>query len=200
MSSEETPDTRPSTGITRPHEHDVLSGRGNKINQHAGNIYFRHVVATQKLQYVASRKEDKPLFARYVYNQIRARNPPGRFLKLDKKSNEWEDIGETRSIVKARQALREKAPEIQKEMKEETRKRLLNSVSVATHQTQQSINRMDHLNSVSAGITSPGSIHSHSSATSTAGTSTASTSADAQRSRANTSQVSYSIQYTTVQY
>ena len=29
------------TGIAKPHDHDVLSGRGNFVNHHAGNENFR---------------------------------------------------------------------------------------------------------------------------------------------------------------
>ena len=43
-------------------------------------------------------------------------NPPGRFLKQDPKTKLWSDIGEKKALDKTRQALREGAPEIMKEL------------------------------------------------------------------------------------
>lgn len=46
-------------------------------------------------------------------------NPPGRFLKQDPTTKLWSDIGEKKALDKTRQALREGAPELLKEMKGE---------------------------------------------------------------------------------
>jgi len=98
------------------HNHDVLSGRGNNVNSHTGNRYFREVVSALRIQYVATPKPDKILFAKYLITEIRGMNPSGRFLKQGK--NElWEEIGEKKAIDKTRQALREGAPEIVERMK-----------------------------------------------------------------------------------
>ena len=43
-------------------------------------------------------------------------NPPGRFLKQDANSKLWNDIGEKKALDKTRQALREGAPELLKEI------------------------------------------------------------------------------------
>mmetsp|Transcript_18887 Transcript_18887/g.44251 ORF Transcript_18887/g.44251 Transcript_18887/m.44251 type:complete len:436 (+) Transcript_18887:509-1816(+) len=43
-------------------------------------------------------------------------NPPGRFLKQDPNSKLWNDIGEKKALDKTRQALREGAPELLKEI------------------------------------------------------------------------------------
>ena len=43
-------------------------------------------------------------------------NPPGRFLKQDAKTKLWSDIGEKKALDKTRQALREGAPELLKEL------------------------------------------------------------------------------------
>ena len=103
------------SGIDSVHNHDVLSGRGNNVNQHTGNRYFRELVSALRIQYVATPKAEKPLFAKYLITEIRGMNPSGRFLKQGK--NElWEDIGEKKAIDKTRQALREGAPEIVERM------------------------------------------------------------------------------------
>jgi len=43
-------------------------------------------------------------------------NPAGRFLKQDPKTKLWSDIGEKKALDKTRQALREGAPELLKEL------------------------------------------------------------------------------------
>lgn len=102
--------------IETPHEHDVLSGRGNFVNYHAGNEHFRALVRKHKVAYVACPKPQKGKFSRLIVDEIRARNPPGRFLKQDPETKLWHDIGEKKALDKTRQALREGAPEISKEI------------------------------------------------------------------------------------
>ena len=105
-------------GIVHPHEHDVLSGRGNFVNYHAGNEHFRSLVRKHKVAYVACPKPQKGKFSKLILDEIRARNPPGRFLKQDMKTKLWYDIGEKKALDKTRQALREGAPTIMKELGE----------------------------------------------------------------------------------
>lgn len=102
--------------IVTPHEHDVLSGRGNFVNYHAGNEHFRALVRKHKVAYVACPKPQKGKFSRMIVDEIRNRNPPGRFLKQDAGTKLWHDIGEKKALDKTRQALREGAPEIMKEL------------------------------------------------------------------------------------
>lgn len=105
--------------IVTPHEHDVLSGRGNFVNYHAGNEHFRALVRKHKVAYVACPKPQKGKFSRLIVDEIKARNPPGRFLKQDASTKLWHDIGEKKALDKTRQALREGAPEISKELGDE---------------------------------------------------------------------------------
>lgn len=102
--------------ILHPHDHDVLSGRGNFVNYHAGNEHFRALVRKHKVAYVACPKPQKGKFSRMIYDEIRSRNPPGRFLKQDGSTKLWYDIGEKKALDKTRQALREGAPDIMKEL------------------------------------------------------------------------------------
>jgi len=108
-----------TSNIIAPHEHDVLSGRGNFVNYHAGNEHFRALVRKHKLDYVQCPKPQKGKFSKMIYDEIRARNPPGRFLKQDDQTKLWYDIGEKKALDKTRQALREGAPEIVKEITED---------------------------------------------------------------------------------
>jgi hypothetical protein len=106
--------------ITTPHDHDVLSGRGNFVNYHPGNEHFRALVRKYKMDYVKCPKPQKGKYSKLIYDEIKARNPPGRFLKQDNKTKDWYDIGEKKALDKTRQALREGAPELMKEMSEDS--------------------------------------------------------------------------------
>lgn len=106
-------------GIIAPHEHDVLSGRGNFVNYHAGNEHFRALVRKHKVAYVACPKAQKGTFSKLIVDEIKALDPPGRFLKQDPKTKLWSDIGEKKALDKTRQALREGAPEIMKELNDD---------------------------------------------------------------------------------
>lgn len=108
--------TAESSGIVHPHDHDVLSGRGNFVNYHAGNEHFRGLVRKYKVDYVQCPKPQKGKFSKMIVDEIKARNPPGRFLKQDASTKLWYDIGEKKALDKTRQALREGAPDLMKEM------------------------------------------------------------------------------------
>lgn len=105
-----------TTNIVSPREQDVICGRGNFANYHAGNAYFRNLVQSYKIDYVACDKADKKKYSKMIFDTIRNLKPPGRFLKFDARLNTWFDIGEKKALDKTRQALREGAPEIMKEL------------------------------------------------------------------------------------
>eukprot|EP00339_Tiarina_fusa_P005057 CAMPEP_0117015240 /NCGR_PEP_ID=MMETSP0472-20121206/12212_1 /TAXON_ID=693140 ORGANISM="Tiarina fusus, Strain LIS" /NCGR_SAMPLE_ID=MMETSP0472 /ASSEMBLY_ACC=CAM_ASM_000603 /LENGTH=488 /DNA_ID=CAMNT_0004718995 /DNA_START=26 /DNA_END=1492 /DNA_ORIENTATION=+ len=111
---------QPAADIVTPHDHDVLSGRGNFVNYHAGNEHFRALVRKHKLDYVKCPKPQKGKFSRIIVDEIKSRNPPGRFLKQDGATKLWYDIGEKKALDKTRQALREGAPDLMKEMTGDT--------------------------------------------------------------------------------
>lgn len=103
-------------GIEEPHEHDVVSGRGKFSTFHPGNEHFRDLVDRNKVAYFAAPQTVKPLIAQMIVEEIRNLNPPGRFLKQDPETKLWSDIGDEKSIQKTRQALREGAPELKREI------------------------------------------------------------------------------------
>lgn len=78
------------------------------------------LVRKHKVAYVACPKPQKGTFSKLIYDEIKARNPPGRFLKQHPKTKLWHVIGEKKALDKTRQALREGAPDIQKELVVET--------------------------------------------------------------------------------
>ena len=105
--------------IKEPHQNDVMYGRGGGTNHHPGNKIYRKTVEDRKLDYVNSKRLDKPLVALGIIREWRAQSPPGRFLKLDEKTGLWHDVGDKKAREKTSQALREKAPEIRKKQEEE---------------------------------------------------------------------------------
>jgi len=112
----------PLKGIKDPHENDVMYGRGGGTNHHPGNKRYRKMVEDRKLEYVNSKRLDKPLVALEIIRIWRGQLPPGRFLKLDEKTGLWNDVGDKKAREKTSQALREKAPLIRKQQEEEKEK------------------------------------------------------------------------------
>lgn len=102
--------------VVVPHDHDVLSGRGNFVNYHAGNEHFRALVRKHKVAYLACPKPQKGQFSRMIVDEMRLLDPPGRFLKQDKVTQLWYDIGDKKALDKTRQALREGAPDLMKNL------------------------------------------------------------------------------------
>ena len=111
----------PLRAIKDPHENDVMYGRGGGTNHHPGNKRYRKMVEDRKLEYVNSKRLDKPLVALEIIRLWRAQLPPGRFLKLDEKTGLWNDVGDKKAREKTSQALREKAPLIRKQQEDEQR-------------------------------------------------------------------------------
>uniref|UniRef100_A0A7S3KW51 DUF6824 domain-containing protein n=1 Tax=Amphora coffeiformis TaxID=265554 RepID=A0A7S3KW51_9STRA len=108
-------------GVKDPRPHDVLCGRGGSINSHPGNERFRQLVDKRKRVYLTARfKREKRLIASSIVSEIRALDPPGRFLQMEKSSGLWKDIGDEKARDKTSQALRENAPKIRADIEEET--------------------------------------------------------------------------------
>jgi len=98
---------RPLVKVENPHAHDVLCGRGNHVNCHPGNEYYRALVKRFYPEYISTPKPDKPRIALNIHRAVRMRDPPGHFLKQDRESKIWEEIDDQKAMNKTRQALRE---------------------------------------------------------------------------------------------
>lgn len=108
-----------SQGIEKPHDNDVLFGRGGNINNHPGNETFRKIVETKKRAYLTAQfKRDKREIADCIQTAIRNLDPPGRFLAKDS-TGLWHDVGYEKARDKTSQALRENAPSIRKKIEDE---------------------------------------------------------------------------------
>lgn len=73
------------------------------------------MVEDRKMDYVTSKRLDKPLVALQIIRIWREQDPPGRFLKVDEKTGLWSDVGDKKAREKTSQALREKAPLLRKQ-------------------------------------------------------------------------------------
>ena len=75
-------------------------------------IYCFCKLTSNHLNVHSAAKAQKPIFSSLIYDEIRAMNPPGRFLKQDPQTKLWSDIGKKKALDKTRQALREGAPDL----------------------------------------------------------------------------------------
>lgn len=91
----------------------------NRTNHHDGNKRYRKLVEGRKVDYVNSKRLDKPLVSLDIIREWRGQRPPGRFLKFDEKKEVWLDVGDKKAREKTSQALREKAPLLRKQQEEQ---------------------------------------------------------------------------------
>ena len=90
------------------HEHDVLGGKGHGTNRFPGNqFYLKRILAMKSVYLRQKTHKAKAAIAREIIHSIQSRSPPGRFLKKNKSSNEWEVIPLERVEKKIKQALRD---------------------------------------------------------------------------------------------
>lgn len=94
-----------------PPSHFILCGRGERTNRHPGNKIFRRLVDQNRSLYHSGTKKRKGLIATSIVEAIYRHDQPGRFVRQDKKSKLWFDVGIKQAIKKTSQALREIVPE-----------------------------------------------------------------------------------------
>eukprot|EP01083_Nonionella_stella_P006222 18111_1 len=99
--------------VKAPTKNDVLSGRGGAVNSHPGNKRYRSLVNSIKTEYLSpkTKKMQKTHMAAQIVWAVRESDPPGRFLKLDRETGEWNEIGDKAAFRKTGQALRENSSE-----------------------------------------------------------------------------------------
>jgi len=97
--------------VILPHHHDVLMGRGGKNNQHAGNENLRDMARAMRDRYKASAKKGKSNMSRELVQNVRDLDPPGRFLKRNPVTSDWEDVGDEIAREKVSQVLRDAVSE-----------------------------------------------------------------------------------------
>ena len=94
-----------------PSENDVIL---SLFNTHQGNVKLRNLVLRMEFEYnnPSITKFDWAHIAARTLWTIRASDPPGRFLKQDKGTEMWEEIGDQEAFRKVVQLLRENAVNI----------------------------------------------------------------------------------------
>lgn len=94
--------------VIEPHENDILLGRGGRNNQHIGNSKLRALARRYRENYRLSSKKGKSYISREIVKYVREKmSPPGRFLKRNNLTGEWEDVGDEVAREKTRQVLRD---------------------------------------------------------------------------------------------
>jgi len=103
-------DFRKESIITRPHDNDVLFGRGNAVNKHIGNATLREFCSKKRENYQnAFFREQRNEIAKEILNKIHSLTPPGRFLMpIGCDMLEWVEVDKEKSIAKICQILRER--------------------------------------------------------------------------------------------
>lgn len=107
------------------HDHDVLCGRGAFVNGHTGNQRLRNLAVERKQHFDNGNYTEKRTLAQEIVMQIRSLDPPGRFLKQGKESNQWEELNDERAIHKACQVMRDISRPDRKEREERRKERKL---------------------------------------------------------------------------
>ena len=102
--------------ILEPNCNDVLLGRGNFAKRWSGNEFYRYLIQNKKYEYVVAKASQKLPIALEIIDMVRSLSPPGRFLVKNKKTGLWCKVDDKKAIRKTRQALREDAPDILKEV------------------------------------------------------------------------------------
>jgi hypothetical protein len=96
-----------SAQVHSPHKHDILMGRGNGVAQWPGNCVFRVFCWNAREAYHNAIRNEKGKVAEQIIDNVRNRNPPGRF--LEKSAHEYyTEVPHERVKEKICQALREK--------------------------------------------------------------------------------------------
>ena len=109
------PSPSPGTIIVDLEDNDVLLGRGSGVNDHIGNIKFRNLISLYRERYLAtSNRAKKRHIAVEILDDVRRKEPPGRFLervvagKITERNKQlWIVVTEDKTLEKIKQALRQ---------------------------------------------------------------------------------------------
>lgn len=93
--------------LIQPNENDILLGRGGNNNKHVGNAQLRRLVQMHCGAYKKSNKKAKSAIAWELVKYIQNLSPPGRFLRKDPETNEWQIVDDKIAKEKMNQSLRD---------------------------------------------------------------------------------------------
>lgn len=108
-------DTMPRINVPGPN--DVLLGRGKLIQEHTGNLRFRHIVENHREMYETARRLEKTLLASKIVEILQQTG--GRFVKRD--GTGWAEVDDETARYKVSHSFRNKRlAENQKKGREES--------------------------------------------------------------------------------
>ena len=90
--------------IVVPNRNDVLLGRGKVIQEHPGNLRYRHLIESNRDRYENSSKFEKTAVAEVIVRLIKEAN--GRFLKQGEDCTGWVEVDDSISRDKVAHAFR----------------------------------------------------------------------------------------------
>lgn len=97
LSMEQSGSSSKLSSIEEPGPHDVLCGRGAKIASFPGNKLWRELVKARREEYVSMHKLKRWTLTQSIVDNVRALDPPGRFLRQDPSTGLWFDIGDQKA-------------------------------------------------------------------------------------------------------
>ena len=103
--------------IRKPHQNDVLCGRGPSIASHNRTTLWRRLVSESKMSYLQGSSEEKRAVAVGIVQRIKRQRPTGRFL-IKGRNMLWQSVEERRAVNKTMQALREDNSTIKAQVQE----------------------------------------------------------------------------------
>jgi hypothetical protein len=127
------------TAMVEPHENDILMGRGGKNNQHIGNEKLRGLARLQSDHYRMASKKGKSNISRELVRQVRLMSPPGRFLKKNTITTDWEDVGDDVAREKASQVLRDAVSVVSSPSEEGSEEEELEPEQMSTTEKRRSV-------------------------------------------------------------
>lgn len=102
--------------IDQASRHDVLFDKGDDVQYHIGNITFREHVMSYAMIYVTCENQEKFTYCKLIYDEIINFNPPGRFLKRDRKTRKWFEISKKDTLERIGESLQESGLNIKKKL------------------------------------------------------------------------------------
>lgn len=100
-----------ATAISDAKSEDVIYGRGNRLKNHPGNMYYRSLIKAIREYYVIFPKDKKRLVSKIIFDSIKNQDPPGRFL-TETHDGQFMELEVEDTLRKISQCLREKQSEI----------------------------------------------------------------------------------------
>ncbi|KAL3802696.1 hypothetical protein HJC23_012020 [Cyclotella cryptica] len=100
-----------ANNIIRPHENDILLGRGGHNYQHSGNEQLREIARSRVNDYSRATKKGKAAISREILKQVEGMDPPGRFLRKDSVTNTFVEVRKSEAREKVCQTLRDAVSE-----------------------------------------------------------------------------------------